>query len=57
MLAAVAVLLPFARARGLWTVALLGAAFLAASLLFVPTVAAIPLVLAVWATCAAVAVR
>jgi eukaryotic-like serine/threonine-protein kinase len=57
VLAAVAVLLPFARARGLWAVALLGAAFLAAALLVVPTVAAAPLVVAVWATCVAVAVR
>jgi len=57
VLAAVAVLLPFARTRGLWAVAILGAAFLAAALLLVPTVAALPLVIAVWATCAAVAVR
>jgi hypothetical protein len=57
VLAAVAVLLPYARARGLWSVALLGAAFLVAALLAVPTVAAAPLVIAVWATCAAVAVR
>jgi hypothetical protein len=57
VLAAVAVLLPWARARGPWTVALLGAGFLAAALLLVPAVAAIPLVVAVWATCVAVAVR
>jgi hypothetical protein len=57
VLAAVAVLLPVARARGPWAVALLGAAFLAAALLVVPAVAAAPLVVAVWATCAAVAVR
>jgi len=57
VLAAVAVLLPFARARGPWAVALLGAAFLAAALLVVPAVAAAPLVVAVWATCAAVSVR
>jgi hypothetical protein len=57
VLAAVAVLLPYTRARGLWPVALLGAAFLAASLLAVPAVAAAPLVIAVWATCVAVAVR
>ena len=56
-LAAVAVLLPAARARGPWAVSLLGAAFLAAALLLAPGVAAVPLVLAVWATCAAVAVR
>jgi hypothetical protein len=57
VLAAVAVLLPYARGRGLWAVAVLGASFLAAALLVVPTVAAAPLVLAVWATCAAVALR
>jgi protein kinase-like protein len=57
VLAGVAVLLPYARARGLWTVVLLGAGYLAASVLAVPTVAAVPLVLAVWATCAAVALR
>jgi protein kinase-like protein len=57
VLAAVTVLLPYARQRGLWAVAGLGAAFLAAALLAVPTVAAAPLVAAVWLTCAAVAVR
>jgi len=57
VLAAVAVLLPEARVRGLWAVAVLGAGFLAAALLLVPTVAAVPLVVAVWATCAAIAVR
>lgn len=57
VLAAVAVLLPYARARGLWAVSLLGAGFLAAALLAVPTVAALPLVVAVWGTCVAVAVR
>jgi hypothetical protein len=57
VLAAVAALLPFARTRGLWAIAALGAGFLAASLLAVPSVVAAPLVLAVWATCIAVAVR
>jgi hypothetical protein len=57
VLAAVAVLLPFVRGRGLWAIAALGAGFLAAALLAVPTVAAVPLVCAVWVTCAAVAVR
>jgi len=57
VLAAVAVLLPYARARGLWAVAALGAGFLAAALLPVPAVAAAPVVVAVWATCVAVAVR
>jgi hypothetical protein len=57
VLAAVAVLLPCARARGVWAVAILGAAFIAASLLAVPAVASAPLAVAVWATCLAVAVR
>jgi hypothetical protein len=57
VLAAVAILLPVARTRGLWAVAGLGAAFLGAALLLAPGVAAAPLVVAVWATCLAVAVR
>jgi hypothetical protein len=57
VLAAVAVLLPLARARGLWAIAGLGAGFLAAALLLAPGVAAASLVVAVWATCLAVAVR
>ena len=57
VLAGVAALLPFARARGPWGIAGLGAAFLATALLIVPGVAALPLVVAVWATCVAVAVR
>jgi hypothetical protein len=57
VLAIAAVLLPYARTRGPWAVALLGTGFLAAALLTVPAVAAAPLVVAVWATCAAVAVR
>jgi hypothetical protein len=57
VLVAAAVLLPFARSRGPWAVAVLGAAFLTTALLPVPSVAAAPLALAVWATCAAVAVR
>jgi hypothetical protein len=57
VLASVAVALPAARLRGPWAVAALGAGWLAAALLVVPGVAAIPLVVAVWATCAAVAVR
>jgi hypothetical protein len=56
-LAAVAVLLPAARRRGPWAVAALGAGWLAAALLVVPAVPAIPLVVAVWATCTAIAVR
>src|SRR6266545_1068234 len=57
VLAGVAVLLPIARARGLWAIAALGSAFLAAGLLAVPDVAATPFAIAVWATCVAVAVR
>jgi Protein kinase domain len=57
VLAAVAALLPHARERGLWAVAGLGAAMLGATLLPVPDVAAIPLVVSVWATCAVVALR
>jgi hypothetical protein len=57
VLAAVAVLLPAARTKGPWAVAFLGAAFLAVALLAVPAVAAVPLVVAAWATCVAVAFR
>ena len=57
VLAVVAILLPVARSRGLWSIAGLGAAFLAAALLLAPGVAAASLVVAVWATCLAVAVR
>jgi Protein kinase domain len=57
VLAAVAALLPHARERGLWAVAGLGAGMLAATLLPVPDVAAIPLVVSVWATCAVVVLR
>src|SRR6266545_3013940 len=57
ILAAVAVLLPAARARGPWAVAALGATFIATALLAVPGVATGPIAVAVWATCVAVAVR
>jgi hypothetical protein len=57
VLAAVAVLLPLARTRGLWAIAGLGAGFLAAAALLAPGVAAPSLVVVVWATCLAVAVR
>jgi len=57
VLAGVAVLLPYARRRGPWAIAVLGAATLAGALLVVPTVAAAPLAVAVWAACAAVALR
>ncbi len=56
-LAAAAVVLPFARERGLWAIAGLGAGLIAVTLLPAPTVAAAPLVLAAWATCAVLAVR
>jgi Protein kinase domain len=54
-LAAAAALIPAARGRGLWGIAGLGVAMLAAALLPVPSVAAIPLVVAVWATCGVLA--
>ena len=57
VLAAAAALLPFARARGPWAIAALGSGMLAAGLLPVPEVSAIPLVVSVWATCVAVALR
>jgi hypothetical protein len=53
--AAVAFALPYARARGRWGAAALGAAMLALTLLTVPSAAAVPLVLAAWLTAAAVA--
>ena len=56
-LAGAAALLPFVRRRGLWAIAGLGAGMLAATLLPEPGVAAIPLVVSVWATCAVVALR
>ena len=57
VLAVASVLLPIAPARGLWAIAALGAGFLAAALLVVPGVFAVPLVVAVWVTCAVVALR
>jgi eukaryotic-like serine/threonine-protein kinase len=51
VLAAAAALIPVARARGPRGIAGLGAAALAAALLPVPSVASIPLVVAIWATC------
>ena len=56
VLAAAAIALPFARERGLWTIVGLGAGVMAFALLPAPTVAAAPLVLTVWGTCAALAV-
>jgi hypothetical protein len=57
VLTGVSILLPFARVRGPWATALLGSGALAAALLPAPDVAAVPIVVAVWATCAAIAVR
>ena len=56
VLAAASIALPFARERGLWTIAALGAGLMAFALLPAPTVAAAPLVLAAWGTCAVLAV-
>jgi Protein kinase domain len=53
-LAAAAAALPYARARGAWALAAWGAATLAAALVPVGTVEALPVVLAVWVTCVAV---
>ncbi|MEO5575827.1 MAG: serine/threonine-protein kinase [Gaiellaceae bacterium] len=54
-LAAVAAALPYARTP--WRLAGIGAALLAATLLLVPAAPALPLVLAAWLTCLALAVR
>jgi hypothetical protein len=56
VLALAAAAIPYARARGLWGVATLGATLLAATLLPVAGVAALPLVLAIWLVCTGVAV-
>jgi len=47
--------LPLARERGLWAIAGLGAGLIAVTLLPAPSVAAVPLVLAAWATCTVLA--
>jgi eukaryotic-like serine/threonine-protein kinase len=57
VLAAVALALPFAQARGRWGAAALGAAMLSLTLLAVPAAAAVPLVAAAWLTAVVVAVR
>ena len=57
MLAAVAVAVPFARERGLWGIAGLGAGLITVTLLPAPAVAAVPLVLAAWATCTVLALK
>ena len=56
-LAAAAVALPYARERGVWAIAGLGAGLIAVTLLPAPTVAAAPLVAAAWATCTVLALR
>jgi Protein kinase domain len=56
-LAAAAVALPYARERGLWAIAGLGAGLIAVTLLPAPSVAATPLVLTAWATCTILALR
>ncbi len=56
-LAAAAALLALARDRGPWAVTGLGAALMAGVLLPAPQVAALPLVLAVWAICLPLVVR
>jgi hypothetical protein len=57
VLAAVSVAMPFARARGPWGIAGLGAAMIALTILPAPAVAATPLVLAAWSTCVILALR
>ena len=54
--AAAAALIPHVRVRGLWAIGFLGSAMLAAALLPVPQVTAVPLVVSVWVTCAFLAV-
>jgi len=57
ILAAAALALPYARARGRWGAAGLAAAMLCASVLAVPAAAALPLVAAAWTTAAVLALR
>jgi hypothetical protein len=57
LLAAAAAALPYARARGRWGAAVLGAALLAGTVLAAPSAAAWPLVLCAWATAAVLAWR
>jgi hypothetical protein len=56
-LAAAAVVVPFARERGLWGIGGLGAGLIAVTLLPAPSVAAVPLVLAAWTTCTVLALK
>jgi hypothetical protein len=55
--AAAAVALPYARARGNWGIAALGAGLIAFALLPIPAVAAVPLVLTSWSTCIILALK
>ncbi|MGZ4319186.1 MAG: protein kinase domain-containing protein [Gaiellaceae bacterium] len=57
VLAAASVAIPFVAKRGLWWIAGLGAALIAGALLPAPSVAAVPLILAAWATCIVLAVK
>jgi hypothetical protein len=57
VLAAAAAVLPFLRGRGAWAYAGYGAAGLACSLLPATHIAALPLVLTVWATCIVLVAR
>jgi hypothetical protein len=57
VLAAAAGLLPHVRRRGPWPAAAFGAAFLAATALAAPAAAVLPLVVAAWATAAALALE
>lgn len=56
-LAAAAAVLPYALRLGAWGIAGFGAGLLAAALLPAPDVSALPVVIAVWATCAVLALR
>jgi len=56
-LVAIAALLPLARGRGPWPIAGAGAALLASSLVAFPNAPALPIVLAVWAGCAGLALE
>jgi hypothetical protein len=55
--AAIALAMPYARARGRWGVAGLGAAMLVLTVLVVPGAQAVPLTVAAWLTAAALALR
>jgi hypothetical protein len=57
LLALAAAAIPSVRRKGPWSIAAFGAATMAVTLLAAPTVAALPIVLAVWATCAVLALE